>query len=209
MQFPVGEHVEFVALRLQPGQQVVIGRVMTQTRRAQLLVRIGDIANANIQHRAVPGCEADARAIRVVVVRRPAVLRMIAGIVRIAVPRLGASLPVRPPVGVGQPLEARVVLVDDVGERRHQHGDFRLWPTHGRDDEKRDVLLGVARFEHQRIGPRPEVGRHRPFVRRRPAAIDDIVIVKMNGRILVGRMPPAHLAAGPGRSRDGPRRHVV
>ena len=99
MQLPVGQHIKFVALRLQPGQQVVIGGVVTQTRRTQVLVRIGDIADANVQHRAVPGCEADARTIRVVVVRRPPVLRMIAGVVRIAVPRLGASLPSCPPGG--------------------------------------------------------------------------------------------------------------
>ena len=187
----------------------MIGGVVAQARGTQLFVRIGDVADAHIQHRPVPGRKADARAIRVVVVRRPAELRMIAGVVRIAVPRLGVSLPGLAPVGVGQPLEARVVLIDHVGERRHQHGDLRSRLADGRHDEEGDVLLGVARFEHQRVGPGPEVGRHRPFVRRRPAAIDDIVIVKMDGRILVRGMPPAHLAAGPRRPRDGPRRHVV
>ena len=172
-------------------------------------MRIGDVADAHIQHRAVPGRKADACAVRVVVVRRPAELRIIAGVVRIAVPRLGASPPGLAPVGIGQPLPARIVLIDDVSERRHQHGDLCSRLADGRHDEEGDVLLGVACFEHQRVGPGPEVGRHRPFVRRRPVAIDDIVFVKMDGRVLVRSMPPAHLAAGPRRPRNSPRRHVV
>ena len=36
VQLPVGEDIELVALRFQPGQQVVIGRVMAQSRGTQL-----------------------------------------------------------------------------------------------------------------------------------------------------------------------------
>ena len=111
--------------------------------------------------------------------------------------------------GIGQPLPARIVLIDDVSERRYQHGDFCSRLADGRHDEEGDVLLGVACFEHQRVGPGPEVGRNHPFVRRRPVAIDDIIFVKMDGRVLVRSMPPAHLAAGPRGPRNSPRRHVV
>ena len=134
---------------------------------------------------------------------------MIAGIVRVAVPGLAQSPPGFAPVGFREPLQPRVVLVDDVGEGRHQNQDLCARFAKERHDKEGNVFAGLPGFEHQCIGSGGEVARHRPFVRRRPAAIDNVIIVKVNGCIFLDRVAPAHLPPRPRRARHGPRRHVV
>src|SRR5690606_16814507 len=93
VQLPVCDDVVAVALGLEPRDEVRVGRVMPQAGAANLRVRKGDVADAQIEHRPVPGGKADAAAVRVSVVGGKAVLRVLAWIVRIGAPGLGLLYP--------------------------------------------------------------------------------------------------------------------
>ncbi len=133
---------------------------------------------------------------------------MLARIVRIGAPSLGLILPSGAPGRVGQPLRPRVVAVDDVCERRNQNANVRRFLPLRRHHEERNVLLCVAGLQAKRVGAGAQILGHSPLVRGRPTAVVDVVLVEMDGRVFLGRVPPGHFAACPFRAGDRAGRHV-
>ena len=171
-------------------------------------MRIGDVADTHVQHRPMPGCDRDPAAVGVVVVGRQPVLGMVAGVVRVGIPRRGLCLPVLPPLWFPDPVGSDVVPVDRVREGRHQHRDGRGARPLRRHHEERDVLASIRRREHQRIGRRSRALGHRPLERGRPAAILDVVFVKVDRGVFLRSVSPAHLPSGPSRAGHASARDV-
>ena len=185
-----------------------VGAEVAQSGAADVGVRVGDVADAHVQHGPVPRRDGDAAPVGVVVVGRESVLDVVARVVGIGVPRRGLRLPVRPPLRVARPLRAGMVRVDRVRERRDHHRNGCRGRPLRRHHEEGDVLPRCACLEHQRVGRRADALGHRPLESDRPAAVLDVVFVKVDGGIFVRRVPPAHLAAVPPRAGHSPGRDV-
>ena len=208
VQLQIGDDVVVVPLRLEPCGEVGVGGEVAHARAAELGMRVGDVADAHVQHRPMPGCDRDPAAVGVEVVGREPILGMVAGVVRVGIPCRGQCLPVLAELRIAGPVGTSVIPVDRVRESRHEHRDGRSARPLRRHHEERDVLPGIGRREHQRIGRRSRALGHRPLERRRPAAVVDVVFVKVDRRVLVRSVPPAHLAPAPPRAGHASGRNV-
>ncbi len=146
--------------------------------------------------------EADARAVGMAVVGRGAIDRVLIGVVRISTPT--SDTPMISLIRIA----ARVIGIGLVSEGRGEESDRGKRPLSGRQDVKGQPILARFAFEMERIGAALQAGRNRPSEARLPAAIVEIVVVEMDGAIITGSVPPAHLAPAPASADDGARRQI-
>ena len=199
VQVLVGDHVEGQPLRVQPGEQVAVRRVVPQPR--SLGVVEGQEARPHGQHRPQPRGEGDAAVVAMAVVGGPAIDRVV---VRVGCGAPGGHAGAERRVHVA----ARVVGIGLVGEGRGQDGDRRVRPRPRRQHVERQPVLAALAGQVQRVGAARQVRRHLQAGVGLPPAIVDVVVVEVDRGVVGRRMAPAGLAPAPVRADHAAGRQV-
>ena len=156
-----------------------------------------DVAGAHGDHRSQTRCITDAAAVAVKVVRGKPVVGMI-----VRCPR--SCIPGRRPFTVRiVGIFTGVIAVHDVGKRWYEHANVRLAGSPCRPYEEGDHVPGLTAAQTHPVNAARHVTGNREDEVGLPVAVMEIVIMKVNGAVLIRRVPPAHLLAGPVRARHG------
>ncbi len=196
----VGHDVEVEALRLQPGQQMQVGRIVPHSRPTRIIER--EKSRTHRQDRPMTRRERNAAVVAMLVVGGTAVGRIIDRIVRIGSPRSDPFV-----IGLID-AGARVVGIGLIGEGRGQERDRCKRPLLLRQNIERQPIFTRIAGEMQRIGAAAQIVGYCPGEIRLPAAVSQVVVVKVDGAIVMRCVTPALLATAPARADHGARRHI-
>ena len=146
---------------------------------------------------------ADAAAVGMLVVGRSTIFGVLGGI-----PRIGTPLGLTRAKGVVD-IVALMVAIDLVGEGRCQKDDRRSRGARRWQHIDRHDVLDVVTAQADAVNPGGQSGGNIEDEVGLPAAIVEIVFMKMDGGVVARLMPPAGLFAGPTRAAHRACRQVA
>src|SRR6516165_9022019 len=178
-----------------------VGGKMSGTRTAAVEER--DVSGPHRQERPAQARMADAAAVRVLVVGRRAIFGMLVGI-----PRIGIPLGLPSAKGVVD-ATALMIAIDLVGESRGQKDDRRRRGPGRWQYVYRHDVLDIVTAQADAVNPAGHSGGNLEDEVGFPAAIVEIIFMKMDGGVLARHVPPVGLFAGPTRATHRACRQVA